>query len=116
MTDGQWQSLREMVARRPELVLLLGSSRLPGGVPSHSQYERLGVILVVERDSGRIVAADSTLLTELARAFFRGLVEGLSVGEDGQTMLARLDDRYLGQSGAALAAALKHCMEIYARA
>src|SRR5690606_21902527 len=61
----------------PDVVLISGSARLPDTVAGRHQYGRLGVVLAVERSTGRVVAADTTLITELAREFFRALVEGL---------------------------------------
>jgi hypothetical protein len=108
--------MRALVATRSELVLVSGSARLPEAVPSHSLFERLAVVLVLERGSGAIVAADTTLLNSLARAFFRGLVEGLSVIDDVDEIVTRIEDRYFGQTGAALLAAFRHAVETYARA
>jgi hydroxyethylthiazole kinase-like sugar kinase family protein len=97
--------------RDPDVALVSGYARLPGGVTSQSQYEQLGVVLAVNIATGMIVAADSTLLTQLARDFFRALVEGLSVYDDAAEIVARTQRRYAGQSGQALIAALRRCME-----
>jgi hypothetical protein len=95
----------------PDVVLVSGYARLPGGVTSQSQFEQLGVVLAVNIRTGIIVAADSTLLTRLAGDFLRMLVEGLSVYDDAGEIVARLQRRYAGQSGQALIAALRRCME-----
>jgi hypothetical protein len=95
----------------PDVVLVSGYARLPGGVTSQSQYEQLGVVLAVHIGTGVIVAADSTLLTGLARDFLRRLVEGLSVYDDAGEIVSRVQRRYAGQSGQALVAALRRCME-----
>lgn len=92
-------------------VLFSGYARLPDSVASHSQYERVGVVLVVDLSDGRVVAADTTLLTGTARAFFASLIEGLSVFTDLTVMAERVQRRYLGQSGSALLTALRRCLE-----
>ncbi|GAA1101231.1 DUF3870 domain-containing protein [Nocardiopsis composta] len=97
----------------PDVVLVSGYARLPDAVASHSQYERLGVVLAVRLSDGVIVAADTTLLTDLAKEFFRALVEGLSVVEDLPEIAERVRTRYAGQSGAALTTALRRCLETY---
>lgn len=83
----------------PEVVLVSGYARLPDSVASHSQYERLGVVLAVHLADGRIVAADTTLLTDLAKEFFRVLVEGLSVRDDIAEIVERVQTRYAGSPG-----------------
>ncbi|MBV2362453.1 DUF3870 domain-containing protein [Streptomonospora nanhaiensis] len=97
----------------PDVVLVSGYARLPDAVASHSQYERLGVVLAVNLADGRIVAADTTLLTDLAKEFFRALVEGLSVTEDITEIAERVQRRYAGQSGGALTTALRRCLETF---
>lgn len=103
----------QQVFRNPRIVLISGYARLPDSVASHSQYQRLGVVLAVDTADGRIVAADTTLLTDLAKDFFRALVEGESVTEDIAELVRRVQTRYAGQSGAALTTALRRCLESY---
>ncbi|WP_049567612.1 DUF3870 domain-containing protein [Nocardiopsis sp. SBT366] len=103
----------QQLFRNPRVVLISGYARLPDSVASHSQYQRLGVVLAVDSADGRIVAADTTLLTDLAKDFFRALVEGASVTEDIAEIVQRVQTRYAGQSGAALTTALRRCLETY---
>jgi hypothetical protein len=103
----------QQLFRNPRVVLISGYARLPDSVASHSQYQRLGVVLAVDSADGRIVAADTTLLTDLAKDFFRALVEGASVTEDIAEIVHRVQTRYAGQSGAALTTALRRCLETY---
>jgi hypothetical protein len=102
--------LRDLL-RDPDVALVSGYARLPGGVTSQSQYEQLGVVLAVNIRTGVIVAADSTLLTQLARDFVRALIEGRSVYDDPAEIVAEMQRRYAGQSGQALVAALRRCLE-----
>lgn len=92
-------------------VLFSGYARLPDAVAGHTQYERVGVVLLVDLADGRIVAVDTTLLTGLAREFFASLIEGLSVFTDVPLMVERIQRRYAGQSGSALLTALRRCLE-----
>ncbi|GAB3491450.1 DUF3870 domain-containing protein [Nocardiopsis coralliicola] len=110
--DDPRAALRAQLAD-PGTVLVSGYARLPDAVASHSQYERLGVVLAVRLSDGRIVAADTTLITGLAQEFFRALVEGLSVTEDLAEIAERVRTRYAGQSGAALTTALRRCVETF---
>lgn len=103
----------QQVLRNPRVVLVSGYARLPDSVASHAQYQRLGVVLAVDTADGRVVAADTTLLTDLGKDFFRALVEGASVTEDIAELVHRVQTRYAGQSGAALTTALRRCLESY---
>ncbi|MDS1269455.1 DUF3870 domain-containing protein [Lipingzhangella sp. LS1_29] len=108
--SSRYSQPRDVLAD-PDVRLVSGYARLPDAVASHSQYERLGVVLAVRGTTGEIVAADTTLLTDLAKEFFRVLVEGLSVYEDVSEIVQRVQTRYAGQSGGALATALRRCLE-----
>ncbi|AOS65917.1 DUF3870 domain-containing protein [Actinoalloteichus hymeniacidonis] len=103
--------LRQALADGDDLFLTSGYARLPDSVAGHSQYERIGVVLVVDRRTGRIAAADTTLLTGLGTEFFRALVENRSLFADPAGILDTVRDRYHGQSGPALLTALKRCLE-----
>lgn len=110
MVTSRFSDVRAELAD-PHVRLVSGYARLPDAVASHSQYERLGVVLAVNVTDGRIVAADTTLLTELAKEFFRQLVQGRSVYGDAATIVGHVQARYAGQSGGALATALRRCLE-----
>ncbi|ASO22928.1 hypothetical protein FHR81_003589 [Actinoalloteichus hoggarensis] len=103
--------LRQALLDGDDLVLTSGYARLPDSVAGHSQYERIGVVLVVDRRTGLIAAADTTLLTRLGTDFFRSLVENRSVFTEPAAILDAVRERYHGQSGPALLTALRRCME-----
>jgi hypothetical protein len=109
--NEDWAWLQERVADDEALILVSGYARLPGKVSSHAQYEQMGVVLVVDTDSAEIVAADATLVTHAARAFFRGIVEGRSIRTDVGMIVRRLELQYQGHTGPALVTALKRCLE-----
>lgn len=103
--------LRAELARGRNVVLVSGYARLPDAVASHAQYERIGAVLVVDVDSGEIVAAEPTLLTELAKDFFRALTEGKRIYDDPAALLEDIERRYHGGSGPALISALRKALE-----
>ncbi|WP_197284850.1 MULTISPECIES: DUF3870 domain-containing protein [Sciscionella] len=106
-----FEFFREQLAAGTNLVLVSGYARLPDAVANHSQYERVGVVLVVDLDSGTVVAAEPTMLTSLAKDFFRALVEETSVYTEATEVLRRIETHYKGGSGAALVTAFRKCLE-----
>lgn len=111
MSDEVVEHIREQLASGTQLVLVSGYARLPDGVANHDQLERVGVVLVVDLEDGLIVAAEPTMLTELAKQFFRAIVEGTSIYTEATEVLRRIDQHYKGGSGPALATAFKKCLE-----
>lgn len=109
--NGDWNWLRDRVTRDENLVLISGYARLPEKVSSYAQWEQLGVILVIDTSNDVIVAADATLVTDAARAFFRGVVEGRSIRTEVSAIINRLDTQYHGHTGPALVTAFRRCLE-----
>ena len=105
------KELRAEMARGRNVVLVSGYARLPDAVASHAQYERVGVVLVVDVDNGEILAAETTLLTELAREFFRALVEGKRIYEEPAELVDAITRHYHGGTGPALISALRKALE-----
>lgn len=106
-----FQRCREQLDAGANPVLVSGYARLPDAVASHSQFDRIGVVLVVELETGVIIAAEPTLLTTLAKDFFRALTEGADVYSDAAAVLERIGNHYQGGTGPALITAFKKCLE-----
>lgn len=106
-----FQRCRDQLAAGADPVLVSGYARLPDAVASHSQFDRIGVVLVVELGTGVIIAAEPTLLTTLAKDFFRALTEGADIYADADSVLERIGKHYQGGTGPALITAFKKCLE-----
>lgn len=102
---------RDELAAGRNPVLVSGYARLPDAVASHSQFDRIGVVLVVDRDTGEVIGAEPTLLTTLAKDFFRALTEGTNLYQDPAGVLARIERHYHGGTGPALVTAFRKCLE-----
>lgn len=96
-------------------ILVSGYGRLPEGVSSQALYGSVGVILVVDRTDGTIRAADSTLLTQVAREFLREMLLGMSLS-DHKEISERIEGRYFGHSQRAVVAAVRRAAEQFERA
>lgn len=93
-----------------ESYLFTGYARLPQSISPEAGQRRVGIILEVD-GRGRVLACDSTLVTELARGFLARLLHGLSVIDDRETMEARIRRRYRAQCQGALIFALRKVFE-----
>jgi len=94
-------------------LFLTGYARLPAGITASELSRVVGIGLEVEPEAGRIVEADCTLATRLARRFFRELVVGFRLVEDLDELVKRLEERYHGNAQKALVAALRLAAERY---
>ncbi|MGH3629836.1 MAG: DUF3870 domain-containing protein [Sciscionella sp.] len=105
------QFLRAELAKGRNPVLISGYARLPDAVAGHEVFQRIGVVLVVDVDSGVVLAAEPTLLTALARDFLRALVVGRNLYSEPAEIIADIERHYRGGSGPALVTAFRHCLD-----
>jgi hypothetical protein len=98
---------------RDDTIFLTGYARLPSGITASRLSDVVGVGLEVEPGTGRIVEAECTLATALAREFFRRLVVGWSLETDFQAMVKTIERRYHGSAQKALITALKTVLDKY---
>jgi len=96
-----------------ETLFFTGYARLPGGITASRVSEVVGVGVEVEPDTGRIVDAECTLATNLARDFFRRLVVGRRLEGDFAAVVKDIERRYHGSAQKALSTALKAVLEKY---
>jgi len=96
---------------RDDTILLTGYARLPAGITASKVSDVVGVAVEVEAATGRIVGAECTLSTELARDFFRRLVVGFSLDGEFSQIVRTIERRYHGSAQKALVTALKTVLE-----
>ena len=90
--------------------LFSGYARLPQDVSHQAIYKRVGVVVEVDAD-GVITACSTTLMMDVAREFFAGLLVGRSVLTERRELEALVRYRYRGHSQAALISALHKVFE-----
>ncbi len=93
-----------------ETYLFTGYARLPQSISPEAVQRRVGIIVEVD-GRGRVVACDSTLITDLARGFLARLLHGLSVIDDREAMEVLIRRRYRAQCQGALIFALRKVFE-----
>lgn len=98
---------------RGETIFLTGYARLPAGITASKVSDVVGVGLEVDPTSGKIIDAECTLSTALARSFFRRLVVGQSLDTEFGAIVKTIERRYHGSAQKALVTALKTVLEKY---
>lgn len=91
-----------------EEVLVTGYAKLPEDITAREFYSVLAVGLLIDSETGIIKDADCTLVTSVARGFFKKLVVGENINEIDK-IIHNFEKRYLGQAKKAIIAALKMC-------
>lgn len=94
-------------------VLVTGYAKAPQGTTMASLHGYVGIVLLVDRGSDKIVAAEPTFVTGLAQAFISEIMIGydMKLGEEG--LRDELRRRYLAPSQHALLQAVQSAFQRY---
>jgi hypothetical protein len=94
-------------------IFFAGKARPGEGLTAEKLYGVLTIGLEVDMENGNILEADCTLSTEVAKKFFSKIVKGYSLENGIEPLLRNLNERYHGDVGRALGAALKNIFREY---
>ena len=102
----------------PELQFLMildgyGRWTFPKGGVEAGETPAQAAVREIEEETGKIVNAECTLATSLARDFFRRLVVGCGLETEFASIVRTLESRYQGSAQKALVSALKGVLEKY---
>jgi hypothetical protein len=107
---GNGDSLEQAVN---DIVLFSGYAKLPIGITAGELYKVVGVVVTVDMQSGRIIEADCTLATELARLHIARALTGHCL-EDGPEKLAEIVEHiYQGNAKKSLITAIRIIFDKY---
>jgi hypothetical protein len=93
-------------------ILVTGYARLPQGITATELYSIVAVGLIVDRESGVILDADCSLVTDVAKSFVRRLLKGHNLS-DMEEIERLFTKHYFGSAKKALITAVKTCQEKY---
>lgn len=94
--------------------LVTGYAQAPKGTVMHKTHEFAGVVFEVDTLTGKIVAADATLITDLGRDFFRRCVVGYDLNLGAEGLVQRILAHFVSPSRDALAVAARAAVQRFA--
>lgn len=93
-------------------VFISGYAKLPTGITASELYKVIVVGLLIEKDSGRIVDAECSLVTDLAKQMFKEITVNKNIN-DIESIEKVFVECYYGSAKKAVISALKTCYEKY---
>ena len=102
-----------MVKQTGKRVLFSGYAKLPTGIIASEMYKVIGVIVVIDIDSGTIVEADCTLATQVARTHVSNALLGYNLKDGPEMLLKRIDQVYQGTAKKAILTAIRIIYDKY---
>ena len=94
-------------------VLFSGYAKLPTGITASEMYKVIGLVIVVNEDSGEILEADCTLATEVARRHVSNLIVGYSLNQSPEKLVRSVDHAYQGSAKKAIVTAIRIIYDKY---
>ena len=94
-------------------VLVTAYAKAPQGSSMYELYKHAGIVLEIDLQTDRIVDAEFTFVTDLAKRFFRRLVIGYSLTEVDE-LIQRIEKHYFAPSVDSVITALKSASKRYA--
>ncbi len=98
---------------KENLVLFSGYAKLPTGITASEMYKVIGIIVVVDVETGKIVEADCTLATELARRHVSTAIVGYDLNLGAELLQQKLDHIYQGSAKKAVTTVLRIIYDKY---
>ena len=96
-----------------DTVLVTGYAPSPHGTAMHSLYKYAGVVLEIDTQTDRIVNAEFTFVTSLARDFIARLIQGYNLNDGLEGLYQRVGDRYWAPSTQSVNACIKVAVQRY---
>lgn len=97
-----------MVKLKEKEIFISGYAKPPENTTAAQLYKIIAVGLRVERETGVIIEADCSMITDVSKSFVRNALQGRNLLqiEDIEEMF---NDNYFGSAKKALLTALKNC-------
>ncbi|WP_020676144.1 DUF3870 domain-containing protein [Geopsychrobacter electrodiphilus] len=96
-----------------ETILVTGYAPSPQGTAMNSIYKYVGVILEIDPQTDRIINAEFTFVTSLARDFIARVIQGYHLKDGVEGLCQKIRTRYLAPSTEAVNACVKVAVQRY---
>lgn len=93
-------------------IFISGYAKLPKGITATELYSVIAVGLLVNANTGEILDADITLVTSVAKNFFRNCVIGENLNHI-EPIEKMFTETYFGSARKAIISALRTCADKY---
>lgn len=96
-----------------QIVLFSGYAKLPTGITASEIYKIIGVMVLVDMETGIIIEADCTLATELARKHVSGALVEYNLNDGPDALVKVIDQIYQGTAKKAIITAIRIIYDKY---
>lgn len=94
-------------------VLFSGYAKLPTGITASEMYKVIGLVVIIEVETGEILEADCTLATQVARKCVSQALVGQTLKNGPDQALRYIDQIYQGSAKKAIITAIRIIYDKY---
>ncbi len=99
--------------REKNTVLLSGYAKLPTNITAEMVYEVLAVAVLFDKRSGIILAAEASMVTNIAKKFIAELLVGYNLNDGPDELMDDFENYYHGNAKRALETAMRMIFSKY---
>jgi hypothetical protein len=96
----------------PNKIFISGYAKLPKGITATEMYSVVAIGMLVNKKTGEILDAEASLVTQVAKAFFKNHLIGENLNNI-EELEKLFKDCYFGSARKAIISALRTCHEKY---
>ncbi|MBO1002235.1 DUF3870 domain-containing protein [Pseudogracilibacillus auburnensis] len=96
-----------------DTIIVTAYAKAPQNTSMYEVYKHIGVVLEIDRKSREIVNAEFTLITNLARDYFKRLSVGYNMDHGVDGLLKKIENSYFAPSTNSFNVALKSAFRRY---
>lgn len=94
-------------------VLFSGYAKLPTGITASEMYKVIGLVVIINMETGKIMEADCTLATMVSRKHVSNALIGRSLQNGSEEILQVIDQIYQGSAKKAIVTAIRIIYDKY---
>lgn len=96
-----------------DTIIVTAYAKAPQNTSMYEVYKHIGIVLEIDRKSREIVDAEFTLITHLARDYFKRLFVGHCMDDGVEGLLKKIETCYFAPSTNSFTVALKSAFRRY---
>lgn len=96
-----------------ETFIVTAYAKAPQNTSMYEVYKYIGVVLEIDRNSRKIVDAEFTFITDLAKSYFKRLVVGYNMDDGADGIIQHIDKSYFAPSNNSISVALRSAFRRY---
>lgn len=98
---------------KEDFILVSGFAQTPKGTPVNETYKHIGAILLIDKNTNRIIKSDFTVVSDLTKEILQDLIQDYCIDEPFENLVNKTKRHMAIPSMGAILQAIKSAIERY---